>query len=62
LAPGVPSIVQDGSDWYLIFAGYQPGSSPGGQIPVHFNPADRQPYLIPLCPTGSASIIVTCTR
>jgi hypothetical protein len=62
LAPGVPSIVQDGSDWYLIFAGYQPGNSPGGRVPTQFDPAHRQPYLVPLCLTGSASIIVTCTR
>jgi len=58
LAPGVPSIVQDGRRWYLIFAGYQPG----GQVPATFNPASRQPYLVPLCLTGSASIIVACTR
>jgi hypothetical protein len=58
LAPGVPSIVRAGSDWYLIVAGYQPG----GQAPAHFDPARRQPYLVPLCLSGTASIIATCAR
>lgn len=57
-APGVPSFVADGPDWYLIFAGYPAG----GQRTTHFDPAHRQPLLVALCPSASPSIATTCNR
>jgi hypothetical protein len=59
LAPGVPSIVQEGDAWYLIFAGYQPS---GGAVPAQFDAADRQPYFAPLCLSGTPALPFTCAR
>jgi hypothetical protein len=57
-APGVPTIVEDDSHWYLIFAGYpakQDGSGPGA---THFDSAHRKPFLASLVVGRSGSITV----
>jgi hypothetical protein len=59
IGPGVPSIVQDGDTWYVIFAGFQPTSQ---IVPTQFDPADRQPYFAPLCLSGTPELPFTCTQ
>jgi hypothetical protein len=46
-APGVGSLIQSDGSWYLFFAGYDPSEKLSGANHV-FNPADRQPYYVPI--------------
>ncbi|MFJ5288546.1 hypothetical protein [Streptomyces sp. NPDC088348] len=47
VAPGVPSVVDNGGKWYLYFAGYLPTDAPlvsGGRLDA----SHRRPYVMPL--------------
>lgn len=53
-APGVPSLVEDGGHWFVIFAGYR-----GGTARAPFDPAHRQPFLAPIPAPTSPTAGVT---
>ena len=49
LAPGVPSIVKDGSGhWFLYFAGYAPSDTPTIPATGNFDPSHRRPFFVQL--------------
>lgn len=57
VAPGVPSVVDNGGKWNLYFAGYLPTDAP--VLPDgHFDASHRRPYVMPLKVDipGSASV------
>jgi hypothetical protein len=61
LAPGVPAVVQDGTGWYLTFAGYLPSDAPIDPKTGHYTPSSRRPFFVPLTVSIPAGASVATT-